>query len=170
METEILPGSAAEAPAATGDPEPSSDLAVAPAAAPPRRWWNTTTLVLGGVVLLAFGFVGGIQAQQHWGTRSAVVGGKLPGNGEPEGASAGLDAPGGDRAATIGTVKSISGTTLSVETGDGTTVTVKTDNSTTVRTARTATLSALETGATVTVLGGTAVDGTITATTVTAAE
>ncbi|HWS31358.1 MAG TPA: hypothetical protein VN408_01300 [Actinoplanes sp.] len=61
-ETEVLPR-----------PDGDSTLTEALAAAAPRRWWNRTTLALLGVALLTGGFLGGIQAQSHWGTTTAAT-------------------------------------------------------------------------------------------------
>jgi hypothetical protein len=65
-----------------------------------------------------------------------------------------------------GTVKSISGTTLTVTQNDGTTKTVTTSGSTTISVLKTVTIADLTTGQPVVVLGPTSSDGTVNATTV----
>ncbi|GAB3933882.1 hypothetical protein GCM10027614_05840 [Micromonospora vulcania] len=79
-------------------------------------------------------------------------------------ATGGASAPG----TTSGKVKLVDGGTLYLETTDGTVITVRTTDDTAVRTAKASTLTALKAGQSVTVQGGSATDGTVTATTVTA--
>lgn len=183
-DTAILPGLVDDA---VDEPAPDSDLAAALAAAAPRCWFNRTTLVLGGLVLLVGGFLGGVQAQQHWGVTTPAAGtgrnggfagfpGGFAGNagrgGTPGSASGGATAPGaasGGAASdtTTGTVKLVDGTTLYVQTSGGDTVTVKTDGATKVRTTQPGSLKKLKAGQKVAVQGSAPTDGTIAATTVT---
>ncbi|WP_410808888.1 hypothetical protein [Micromonospora sp. 067-2] len=165
-----------------------TDLTAALAAAAPRRWWNRATPVLGALVLVLAGFLSGLQVQQRWGEPTAAAGrtGTFPGgfptafpgaagrgqNGAGQngagradaGATGGAAAP----ASTSGKVKLVDGGTLYLETADGTVITVRTTDDTAVRTAKASKLSALKAGQSVTVQGGPATDGTVTATTVTA--
>jgi hypothetical protein len=194
------PDSAENPPAAAvRSTEADPDLAAALAAAAPRRWWNRATPVLGGTLLIAVGFLGGVQAQQHWGTakptsggnRNATAGSGFPGNGQPGARASGFpNAPSGfpggpvggasgfpdagtvrdGRRPTTGTVVSIQGTTLTVLTDEGSMVTVLTADSTAVRTTASATLATLKAGQAVSVDGSASSDGTITATTVTASK
>lgn len=174
-----------------GDPPPAPadapdhELTAALAAAAPRRWWNRTTLALGALVLVLAGFLTGVHVQQRWGgEESSTAGpgragfpGGVPtafpgagGRGQSGAGPGGAGQPGGATAAatTSGTVKLVDGATLYVETADGTVITVRTTDTTAVRTAKASRLSALKTGQSVTVQGGPATDGTVTATTVTA--
>ncbi|WP_281895458.1 hypothetical protein [Micromonospora humidisoli] len=161
------------------------ELTAALAAAAPRRWWDRTTLALGVLVLVLAGFLGGVHVQQRWGgAESGTAGagragspGGVPtafpgvgGRGQSGVGPGGAGQPGGATAAatTTGTVKLVEGGTLYVETADGTVITVRTTDATAVRTAKASTLSALKAGQSVTVQGGPATDGTVTATTVTA--
>ncbi|MFC7529897.1 hypothetical protein [Actinoplanes sp. GCM10030250] len=79
QDTEILPR--------TETPPPPPDLTEAIEAAAPRRWWNRTTIALLGVALLAGGFLGGVQAQERWGTdETSSLPERLPGGaGMPSG-------------------------------------------------------------------------------------
>ncbi|BEL08007.1 hypothetical protein Q0Z83_061980 [Actinoplanes sichuanensis] len=162
-------------------PRPSGthpELNEALAAAAPRRWWNRTTLALLGAVLLAGGFLGGVQAHERWGTSDSPSG--VPnGAGMPSGfggfGGAGGPSRGPDGGAqpaaaggTTGTVKMVDGTTLYVQTADGGTVTVRTGDTTTVKVSQTATLESITSGVPVTVEGVPDSEGIITATTVTA--
>jgi hypothetical protein len=165
-------------------PRPSGthpELNEALAAAAPRRWWNRTTLALLGAVLLAGGFLGGVQAHERWGTedsRAGVPGGaglpsgvggfgggasRAPGGG-PSGGAQPATAAGG----TSGTVKLVDGATLYVQTEDGETITVRTSDSTTVKVSQTASLESITSGVPVTVEGVPDSEGIITATVVTA--
>ncbi|MEV0901362.1 hypothetical protein [Actinoplanes sp. NPDC049802] len=141
------------------------------AAVAPRRWWNRTTIALLGVVLLAGGFLGGVQAHERWGSSTTTSPGSPQGAGMPSGGIGGRG-PAASRAPSAGgatgTVKLVDGTTLYVETADGETVTVRTSDSTTVKLSQTATLETLTSGLPVTVEGLPDSEGIITATSVTA--
>jgi hypothetical protein len=80
----VLP--AGQMPDADPEQEREDSLAEELAHAAPKRWWNRGTVVLAGLVLLAGGFVGGLQAQKHWGTATTAGGGGFAGAG---GAAAG---------------------------------------------------------------------------------
>jgi hypothetical protein len=177
------------------DPDDPRDdsLATELAKAAPRHWWNRGTLVLGSVALLLGGFLGGLQAQKHWGTaptpaagaRAAAgfagqnragygaAGGNFGGapgalGGTPGGAApGGAAAPSAAASGTTGTVKLVDGRTIYVQTADGNVVTVKTDGRTTVSAATKATLKDVTAGQSITVRGAAATDGTVTATSVT---
>jgi hypothetical protein len=163
------------------EPVTESDLAGALAAAAPRRWSNRATIVLGGLVLVIGGFIGGAYAQQQWGTASATpaagsgrgqfAGGQFSGGGTGAfpgtGGAQPTAAAGAAANATSGTVKLVDGTTLYVQKADGSVVTVRTNGSTKVSKAQAGKLTDLKAGQKVTVAGGAAADGTVTATTVT---
>jgi hypothetical protein len=78
---------AGQLPEAEPDQERADGLAEELAHAAPKRWWNRGTVVLAGLVLLAGGFVGGLQAQKHWGTASTASG--FPAGGFGAGTGAG---------------------------------------------------------------------------------
>lgn len=178
------------------DPEEdrADDLADALAHAAPKDWWNKGTVVLAAVVLLVGGFVGGLQAQKHWGTAATTTagngfnanrgaggygggrngygnfgGGQLPGGGAA--AAGGGTAQGGGgttaTAGTTGTVKLVDGTTIYVQTADGNVVTIKTTGKTAVSSASKSTVKSVKAGDSITVQGATASDGSVTATSVT---
>ncbi|BBH68763.1 hypothetical protein ACTI_54480 [Actinoplanes sp. OR16] len=147
-------------------PSAADDLNSAIAAAAPKRWWNRTTLALIGLVLAVGGFLGGVQAQEHWGSSSS----SSPAASFPR--TGGSFAPGGggmrQGSGTSGTVKLVDGTTLYVQTAEGETITVRTSESTAVKLAQTTTLDQLTAGQQVTVQGDADAEGIVTATTVTA--
>jgi hypothetical protein len=70
---------AGQLPDAEPEDESRDGLAEELAQAAPKRWWNTGTVVLAGLVLLAGGFVGGLQVQKHWGTPATAS--RFPGAG-----------------------------------------------------------------------------------------
>ncbi|MEU4563239.1 hypothetical protein AB0F72_33080 [Actinoplanes sp. NPDC023936] len=163
-DTEVLPR-------AIDDPPPSApddDLNSAIAAAAPKRWWNRTTLALIGLVLAVGGFLGGVQAQERWGSASTDgAGSSFPRNaGMPSGGFGGNRTTAGG--GTSGTVKLVDGATLYVQTAEGETITVRTSDTTAVKLAQTTTLDQLSTGQQVTVQGQADDEGVVTATTVTA--
>lgn len=123
---------------------------------------NRATKWLLAAVLVAGGFVGGIAAQQQWGTAET---GTLPEGGF--GAfTEGMDLPADAAAApetTTGTVVMVDGTTVYIETGDGATVIVETTEDTQVRSSQAADLADLAEGDQVTVTGETAEEGTLSA-------
>jgi hypothetical protein len=145
------------------------DLTSAIAAAAPKRWWNRTTLALLGLALAVGGFLGGVQAQERWGSSSSAGPATTfpPGAGMPSGGFGGAR-PGAAASDTTGTVKLVDGTTIYVETDAGETVTVRTNDTTTVKLAQTVTLDQLTTGQQVTVQGEADPEGIVTAATVTA--
>ena len=173
----------------------ADDLSERLDAVAPRRWTSRTTLALSGLVLLISGFVGGAQVQKHWGTaantasnRPGVVlpsgnpfaggnfgnfGGRGGGNGGGNGGGTGggTGGSGGNAtsaaAGTTGTVKLVDGTTVYLTTPDGQTVIVKTTPSTTVNVNQPGALKDLTPGATVTIQGQNASDGSVNATSIT---
>jgi hypothetical protein len=178
LSTDTAPASRSDS-AETIEIPDNADLPGALAAAAPWRWWNRATPALLGVVLLAGGFLGGILVQQHWGkptgsgsatttgTDAARTGGErgaFP-SGAPSGAAGFPGGPGAATESTVGTVKSITNGVFTLQTTAGTTVTVKIAESTRIQ--RSTTVAELTAGKSVTVQGGTATDGSITATSVT---
>lgn len=159
------------------------DLAEELAAEPrPRRSPPSVTLLLGAAVLLVGGFVGGVQADRHWGANKPSdpadlirrlaagrtgQGGSGSGFGGFGGEGQGLGARGaqGTGGGTSGTVKLVDGDVIYVQTPNGI-VRVKTTGSTKVTIARKGTTKSLKTGSTVTVQGTQGQDGTVTATSV----
>ena len=157
----------------------ADDLSERLDAVAPRRWTSRTTLALSGLVLLIGGFVGGAQVQKHWGT-AANASSNRPGvvlpSGNPFaggnfGGRGGAGGNGGNAtsaaAGTTGTVKLVDGTTVYLTTPDGQTVIVKTTPSTTVNVNQPGALKDLTPGATVTIQGQTASDGSVNATSIT---
>lgn len=173
-DTAVLPIGPAEPP----DEQPPDSLAEALARAAPQRWWNRATVVLGAAVLLLGGFVGGLQAQKHWGAAATAsnpaagftAGQNRAGFGFPGGAGNGSGQPRATTAAsaTTGTVKLVDGSTIYVQTPGGDVVTVKTTGRTTVATTRKGKLSEVKAGQSVTVTGAAGSDGIVIATSVTA--
>ncbi|MFJ8579027.1 hypothetical protein [Micromonospora sp. NPDC093277] len=161
--------------------EPDRDLSAALAGAAPRRWWNRGTFVLAGLLLVLVGFLAGTQVQQRWGDAPATsqpgrLGGfpgampsGFPGGGAGRGELGSGSAPTSAAAATTGKVKLVDAGVLYLETSDGTVVTVRTNDGTTVQTSKKSELAKLKAGQTVSVQGDRSADGTVTATTVTAA-
>jgi hypothetical protein len=136
------------------DAEPADEsrdgLAEELAHAAPKRWWNRGTVVLAGLVLLAGGFVGGVQVQKNWGTQpsgTGFPGGTFNGGGAGRygggtggagryGAGAygggalggGAGAPGGGAAPQGGAQVASSGTIGTVKLVDGSTIYVQTQD------------------------------------------
>lgn len=154
--------------------------------ATPRRGMSKVTMALGAGVILVAGVIIGIQAQKTFGdaggtARGGGAAGAAQGASGPGGAGQGPNGqggfgrggfgPGGQGGggfgnATIGTVKSIDGDTIRIETPQGATVTVRTSADTRVQVTKTGKVSDLEEGGTVVVQGERADDGTIDATAV----
>jgi hypothetical protein len=163
------------------------------AARPPRRRLPGATVYLGAGVLVVAGFVGGVQADKHWGGDDNAAGrGGFPaaaggagaagqragGAGRRQGGTAaggqqggqgagGANAPGGTGAgATFGTVKLVDGKTVYVQTSTGGVVQVKTDGSTKINVSKKGTVKDLAPGSTIIVSGTAGQDGTMTATSI----
>jgi hypothetical protein len=151
----------------------------------PRRSLPSITLLLGAGILIVGGFVGGVQADRHWGAKPSSNasdllsqlsrragqnggggqgGGGFLGGGQGTGQGRG-SGQGGAANGTTGTVKLVDGSTIWVQTSSGL-VRVKTTGSTKVTIAKKSTAKALKAGSPVTVQGATGQDGTVTATTV----
>lgn len=79
---------AGQMPEAEPEDESRDGLAEELAHAAPKRWWNRGTVVLAGLVLLAGGFVGGVQVQKNWGTTASGNTG-FPAGGFAAGAAGG---------------------------------------------------------------------------------
>jgi hypothetical protein len=139
-----------------------------PVAAAPRGKPSLTRILV-GVVGAAVLFAGGLLVGHTTGASATAQTG--PGaNGMPGGAggydgttggAAGL--AGGPGGFTSGEIASIDGSTLTITTSDGTTVKVTTSSDTTVSQTTDADVSALAVGDTVTVVGQTADDSSVTA-------
>jgi hypothetical protein len=169
-------------PAAAQDPD---DHLFEPGWNRPKRT-NKLTFVLLAALVAALAFAGGVAVQKQHDARLATTAGRTRGVGGFGGAAgfagtggaggttgqggASGQGAGGSPASTggmpvaIGTVKSISGTTLTITNFAGTTVTVTVPSTATVTTPG---LRGLTVGATVSVAGTTNADGTVTATSVT---
>jgi hypothetical protein len=141
----------------------------------PRQRRKLLTPVSSGllaVVLIAAGFIGGVQVQKHQDGDSAGAGGPR-GAGGGAGFAARL-AQGGTAsgsagsAATAGTVANIKGSVLYVTSADGTTIRIKTDDNAKVTRNASSSVGAVHPGDTVVVQGTKAASGTVTATSITA--
>lgn len=166
----------------------AEDLAAEPR---PRRRPPSVTLLLGAGVLVVGGFVGGVQADKHWGANKPVnpadlirqlaaargqggQGGGLGGlgggfgggrGGFGGGGLGGAQGGGGQGTGTTGTVKLVDGDIIYVQTPNGI-VRVKTTGSTKITVAKKAAAKSLKAGSAVTVQGTPGQDGTVTATSV----
>jgi hypothetical protein len=152
----------------------------------PRRRPPSVTVLLGTAVLIVAGFIGGVQADRHWGAKKASdpaallsqlgrrtgagqggafgggQAGRLPGG---TGTGTGTGQAGGSGNGTSGTVKLVDGATIYVQTPSGI-VRVKTTKSTKVTIAKKSAATSLKTGSPVVVQGTPGQDGTVTATSV----
>ncbi|MBO3741199.1 hypothetical protein [Actinoplanes flavus] len=133
-------------------------------ALPRRRWWNRTTIGLLGAVLLAGGFLAGVQAHDRWGGPAVFPPDAVRPGGDAGGHPAARPLPAGG---TTGIVQLVDGDMLYVTTADGETVTVRAGD-TTVKVSRTTGLETLTSGLPVTVEGAADSEGVITATSITA--
>lgn len=137
----------------------------APIAAAPRGR-PSLTMILVGVVGAAVLFAGGLLVGHTTGSTATAQTGPgangLPGGAGGYGAAAG-GTGGGPGGFTSGTIASIDGSTLTVTASDGRSVKVTTSSGTTVSKSAAADVSALAVGDTVTVVGQTAADSSVTA-------
>ena len=135
----------------------------APIAAAPRGR-PSLTMILAGVVGAAVLFAGGLLVGHTTGSSTTAQSGPgangLPGGAGGDDGAAGTGRPGGF---TSGEIASIDGSTLTITTSDGTTVKVTTSTGTTVSKSAATDVSALAVGDTVTVVGQTASDSSVTA-------
>jgi hypothetical protein len=147
----------AQRPAVLGE---SAPIAAAPRGRP------SLTMILVGVVGAAVLFAGGLLVGHTTGSTATAQTGPgangLPGSAGGYGAAAG-GTGGGPGGFTSGTIASIDGSTLTVTASDGTSVKVTTSSGTTVSKSAAADVSALAVGDTVTVVGQTAADSSVTA-------
>jgi hypothetical protein len=165
------------------------DLAEELAAEPrPRRRMPPVTVLLSAGVLIVGGFVGGVQADRHWGAKKSTdpaaliqrlaagrgaqggagaggFGGFGGGQGRGQGGAQGAGRGGSQGAGTSGTVKLVDGDVIYVQTPNGI-VRVRTSGSTKVTVAKKSAVKALKAGSTVVVQGTPGQDGTVTATSV----
>jgi hypothetical protein len=181
---QVDPNEASWAGAPIGDADEDMDLLAAVNHKPSRL-----TVILLAAILAAAAFGGGVLVQKHYGASStAATGTGLPsgfpsfagGGGFPGGAggpsvtgTGGGGGGAGGGAATntpsvVGTVVKVSGTTVTVKNFAGKTVTVKVPAGTTISLSSTLSLTGLKSGTTVSVVGTTAADGSVTASAVTA--
>ncbi|HEX6468919.1 MAG TPA: hypothetical protein VF069_07455 [Streptosporangiaceae bacterium] len=153
------------------------DLSTELAARPPRRARPGATMYLGAGVLVVAGFLGGVQADKHWGSRPGsgnadalqrAIASRLGGAGG-SGQNATQQGRSGTGNLTLGTVKLVDGKTIYVQTTAGTIVQVKTDGSTRIQVSKEGTVKDLQTGSTVIVQGTPGADGTVKASSVNSA-
>jgi hypothetical protein len=161
------------------DEEPAETLP----ARPRRRLLTPVTGGLLAVVLVAGGFIGGVQVQKHqaggsgggagnglpaaFAARLAQGGGAATGAGGAT-AGAGAGRTSGAAAGTTGTVANIKGSTLYVTSAGGTTVKVKTNDNSKVTRNASSSVARVHPGDTVVIQGSTASGGTVTASSITA--
>jgi hypothetical protein len=149
------------------------------------------TITLAAGILVAAAFVGGVLVQKHYGTAAtpaassrfnrqlAGFGGGAGGGGGgggfggygnlgAGGATGGGAAAAADTPAVVGQVVKVSGTTVTVKNFAGKTFTVKVPAGTTISLSSSLSLTGLKAGTSVSVVGKTAADGSITASAVTA--
>lgn len=145
----------------TSPPAGSDQPPASQAAKGPRRW-ITPVLVL--VAALAIGIFGGVMIGHS--TATAATSGAPTGNftGGPGGAG------GAGSGFTAGTIVSVDGSTITLKTTDGSTVKVTTKSDTSVTTTSTSKVTDLAAGDTISVVGTTGSDGSVTATRVTEGE
>jgi hypothetical protein len=167
------------------------DLTEELAKAPRARRLPGLTTYLGAGVVLAIGFVIGVQTDRHTGQQASntaqgapgMPGGGMPGGGMPGGmAGGGMRGGGmpgqagggqgqgggghpGGAGATTGTVQKIDGKTIYVQTANGV-VQVKTTGTTKIQMLRNGSAKDLKSGTSVVVQGSQGKDGTVTATSV----
>ncbi|HEX5924800.1 MAG TPA: hypothetical protein VFY45_13275 [Baekduia sp.] len=160
------------------EPQPDDTL-------PARSRRRLLTPVSGGllaIVLVAGGFIGGVQVQKHQGSDNGGARNGLPaafaarlaaGGGQAPGAAGGpgtgtARSGGGSGGATAGTVANIKGSTLYVTSADGTTVKVKTNDNSKVTRNAAGSVASVHPGDTVVIQGSTGSNGTVTASSITA--
>jgi hypothetical protein len=162
-------------------------------ARPRRRLLTPVSGVLVAVLLIAGGFIGGVQVQKHQGGSSssagggaarsgfasafagragAGAGGAAAGGAAAGGAAGGAAGAGGGGAggagATVGTVANVKGSTLYVTSSDGTTVKVKTNSNSKVTRNASSSAGNVHPGDSVVIQGSAASSGTVTASSITA--
>lgn len=167
------------APEATNTPNtspttsPASTPAPAPAPAKKKGAARFVTPALVLVAVLGIGIFGGVLIGQNTGGSVQAGGMGQGGMTAPDGAASGT-APdgvtGGMGGFTSGTVVSIDGDTIVLETSDGEQVTVSTTDDTTVTTTEESDVASLATGDTLTVMGEADDSGDVAATTITEGE
>lgn len=149
-------------------PETSElDSALAKPARSKRSFSSTMLLVLG--VMVAVGFVGGLLLGRATAPENAAnLPGNFPGGGNLPGGGTGANGgnfPGGG-GFTAGTIQSIDGDTIYVETADGETVEVRTSGDTDVQVTSEGSVDDLAEGETVVVQGDEQDDGSLDATSI----
>jgi hypothetical protein len=136
---------------------------------PRARTFTPARVVLGSVLLLALGFIGGVEVQKRSGSGSGTA---APSRfaGRFTGSATGAARGGGaaDPGATIGQVANVRGKTLYVTASDGTTKKVKTNANTKVTRSAVSHVRSIHPGDTVIVQGASASNGTVKASRVTA--
>jgi hypothetical protein len=135
-----------------------------------RKKLPAITAALALAVAVAFGAVGGIEAQKHWGASSAAAATGRPagfagrfGGGAPGGAAGGFGGLGGAAAGPAGTVTLIKGSTLYVTDASGNTVLVHTTAGSKVQQTVSGTVKTVHPGDAVTVTGTQNSDGSYSA-------
>lgn len=142
---------------------------------PRRRLSTPVALALGAILVAGVGFIGGVKVQKH--SDSGSGGGNAPAGSaaQPAGgrqAGGGFQRPGaqgqGAATPTLGRVTSKNGNTLYVKDSGGNTVKVKATSSSQITRAAATSIGRVQPGDTVIVQGSKNVNGTVTATQITA--
>lgn len=169
-ENDVSGGRRRTAPVPDGDPLSTSpfdgDLGEETTKAPRARRLPGPTTLLCAAVVLAAGFVIGVQTDRHTGRQgSNAAAPSPPGAGFAGGGTRGGGSQAGGGGATTGTVQKIDGKTIYVRTAGGV-VQVKVTGTTKISTLRSGAAKNLKSGASVVVQGTQAKDGSVTATSV----
>jgi hypothetical protein len=154
------------------EPPAAGDLNALLVAKDPRRHTPRLTLGLAGLVLVAGGFVGGVQVEKshnHGGGSGTTGRSGFARRGTGFGAR-GTGGSGGGLAGggiAVGTVKLVDGSTIYLQEANGQIATVTTSRSTTVSVSHSGTVSQLTPGSTVVVSGSPGANGTLQANSIT---
>lgn len=162
------------APDATNTPNPTTGATSAPTPEKKKGAGRFVTPALVLVAVLGIGIFGGVLIGQNTGGSAQAGGMGQSSMTAPDGAAGGGTAPdgaaGGMGGFTSGTVVSIDGDTIVLETSDGEQVTVSTSDDTTVTTTEESDVASLATGDTLTVMGEADDSGDVAATSITEGE
>jgi hypothetical protein len=164
------PTSASTAPSSASNASDASNAGGAPAPKGTKKSaarFVTPALVL--VAVLGLGIFGGVLIGQNTGASTTEAGG-MPNRGDATGQEMPTGAGGGMGGFTSGTVVSIDGDTITLETSDGEQVTVTTTDDTTVTTTEESDVASLATGDSLTITGEADDTGDVAATSISEGE
>jgi hypothetical protein len=141
---------------------------------PRRKLVTPVTGALAAVVLVAGGFIGGVQVQKHQGgsssggARAGSFAARFGGGAGTTGSGSGSGSSSTQSSATTGTVANVKGSTIYLTTSDGTTVKIRTNDNSRVTRNASSSASNIHPGDTLVVQGARASSGTVTASSITA--